>query len=66
MRKFLSVWGEREDFRLLGVIIIGLAASIISLTLSLILTAINHPKIATMFGLACVIQLLAAFIFDPD
>lgn len=66
MRKFLSVWGEREDFRLLGAIVIGLAASIISLTLSLVLTVNNHPKIATVFGLACIIQFFAAFIFDPD
>ena len=66
MKKFLSVWAEREDFRLLGSIIIGLAASLISLTLSLVLTVSNHPKIATVFGLACVIQFFAAFIFDPD
>jgi hypothetical protein len=66
MRTFLSVWGEREDFRLLGATVIGLAASSISLTLFLVLTATNHPKIATVFGLACIIQFFAAFIFDPD
>ena len=66
MRKFLSIWGEREDFRLLGAIVIGLAASTISLTLSLVLTVTNHPKIGAVFGLACIIQFFAAFIFDPD
>lgn len=66
MRTFLSVWREREDFRLLCAIIIGLAAASISLTLSLVLAVTNHPKIATVFGLACIIQFFAAFIFDPD
>lgn len=66
MRTFLSVWREREDFRLLCTLIIGLTAALINLTLSLVLTATNHPKIATVFGLACIIQFFAAFIFDPD
>ena len=66
MKRFLSIWAKREDFRLLGAIVIGLTASLISLTLSLVLTVNNHPKIATVFGLACIIQFFAAFIFDPD
>lgn len=66
MKKFLSIWAEHEDFRLLGAIIIGLATSMISLTLSLILTVTNHPKIGEVFALACIIQFFAAFIFDPD
>lgn len=66
MKKFLSIWAEREDFRLLGAVVIGLAASSISLILSLVLTINNHPKIATVFVLACMIQFFAAFIFDPD
>ena len=66
MRTFLSVWREREDFRLLGAMVIGLAAALISLTLSLVLTVTNHPKIGTVFGLACIIQFFAAFIFNPD
>ena len=66
MRMFLNVWREREDFRLLCATTIGLAAALISLTLSLILTVTNHPKIATVFVLACIIQFFAAFIFDPD
>jgi len=66
MKKFLSVWAEREDFRLLGALVIGLAASAISLILSLVLTVNNHPKIGTVFCFACIIQFFAAFIFDPD
>lgn len=66
MKKFLSIWAKREDFRLLSVIVIGLAASLISLTLSLVLAVTNHPKIGEVFALACIIQFFAAFIFDPD
>ena len=66
MKRFLSVWAEHEDFRLLGTIVIGLAASMISLILSLVLVVSNHPKIGEVFALACIIQFLAAFILEPD
>ena len=66
MKRFLSVWAKHEDFRLLGTTVIGLAASIISLILSLVLAINNHPKIGEVFALACIIQFLAAFILEPD